>query len=128
MVVIDADVIPVTDAALLPVWRSKLWIHNAAFDVKHLIAAGVDLSHAEIIDTMLLAGMVHRCDPNLSLPAPSAALPREIRQSRRRHRFAEVWPALGLGQTASFARSTELRRARCRGPRIPDPWVMEPAA
>ena len=71
VVVIDADVIPVTDAALLPVWRSKLWIHNAAFDVKHLIAAGVDLSHAEIIDTMLLAGMVHRCDPSPRLPAPS---------------------------------------------------------
>ena len=69
--VIDADVIPVTDAALLPVWRSKLWIHNAAFDVKHLIAAGVDLNHAEIIDTMLLAGMVYRCDPNPNRPAPS---------------------------------------------------------
>ena len=71
VVVIDADVIPVTDAALLPVWRSKLWIHNAAFDVKHLIAAGVDLSHAEIIDTMLLAGMVYRCEPNSRRPAPS---------------------------------------------------------
>ncbi|MGC2394865.1 MAG: DNA polymerase, partial [Rhodomicrobium sp.] len=71
VVVIDADVISVTDAALVPVWRSKLWIHNAAFDVKHLIAAGVDLSHAEIIDTMLLAGMVYRCDANSRLPAPS---------------------------------------------------------
>ena len=71
VVVIDADVIPVTDAALRPIWSSKLWIHNAAFDVKHLIAAGIDLGHAEIIDTMLLAGMVHRCDPNPYLPAPS---------------------------------------------------------
>ena len=71
VVVIDADVIPVTDAALRPIWSSKLWIHNAAFDVKHLIAAGIDLGHAEIIDTMLLAGMVHRCEPNPYLPAPS---------------------------------------------------------
>jgi hypothetical protein len=71
VVVIDTGLIAVTDAVLLPVWRSKLWIHNAAFDVKHLIAAGVDLSHAEIIDTMLLAGMVHRCDPAPHLPAPS---------------------------------------------------------
>ena len=71
VVVIDADVIPVTDAALRPIWSSKLWIHNAAFDVKHLIAAGIDLDHAEIIDTMLLSGIVHRCDPNFYLPAPS---------------------------------------------------------
>jgi DNA polymerase I-like protein with 3'-5' exonuclease and polymerase domains len=71
VVVIDADIIPVADAALLPVWRSKLWIHNAAFDVKHLIAAGIDLGHAEVVDTMLLAGMVHRCEPNPYLPAPS---------------------------------------------------------
>ncbi len=53
-VVIDVDQIPVTGAALAPVWRSKLWILNAAFDVKHLLA-GVDLSHAEIVDAMLLA-------------------------------------------------------------------------
>ena len=71
VVLIDADRIPVDHAALLPLWRSKLWIHNAAFDVKHLIAAGVDLSHAEIVDTMLLAGMVHRCEPNPRRPAPT---------------------------------------------------------
>ena len=69
--IIDTDMIRATDEALSPIWRSKLWIHNAAFDVKHLIAAGVDLSRAEIIDTMLLAGMVHRCERNGSLPAPS---------------------------------------------------------
>ena len=62
VVVIDTDLIPVTDPALLPIWRSRLWIHNAAFDAKHLIAAGVDMSHAKIIDAMLLAGMVHRCE------------------------------------------------------------------
>ena len=71
VVLIDVDIIPVTDAALLPLWRSKLWIHNAAFDVKHLIAAGIDLSHAEVVDAMLLAGMVHRSEPNPYLPAPS---------------------------------------------------------
>ncbi len=71
VVVIDADQIRVTDAALAPVWRSKLWVHHAAFDVKHLLAAGVDLSHAEIVDTMLLAGMAHRCDPDPRLPAPT---------------------------------------------------------
>ncbi|MGJ0510661.1 MAG: DNA polymerase [Methylocystis sp.] len=71
VLIIDTDLIPATDEALLPIWRSKLWIHNAAFDVKHFIAAGVDLSRAEIVDTMLLAGMVHRCEPNGNLPAPS---------------------------------------------------------
>jgi DNA polymerase-1 len=69
--IIDTDTIPVKDEALLPLWRSKLWLHNAAFDVKHLMAAGVDLNHAEIVDTMLLAGMAHRCEPNPGLPAPS---------------------------------------------------------
>ena len=71
LIVIDANVIPITDPALTPLWRSKLWIHNAAFDAKHLLAAGIDLSHANIIDTMLLAGMVHRCEPNHRLPAPT---------------------------------------------------------
>jgi hypothetical protein len=58
VVVIDTDIVPATDAALLPVWRSKLWIHNAVFDMKHLIAAQVDLSHAEIVDTMLLVDRI----------------------------------------------------------------------
>ena len=62
--VINLRKVPLSSPALSPVWRCALVGHNLSFDIKMLMANGVDLSGAVIVDTILLSGLFLRGEPD----------------------------------------------------------------
>ena len=92
--VIDLRKVPLSSPALSPIWRGALVGHNLSFDIKMLMANGVDLSGAEIVDTILLSGLFLRGEPDnrregtrgpsLAIAVKEAlgiTLPKEMQQS-----------------------------------------------
>jgi DNA polymerase I-like protein with 3'-5' exonuclease and polymerase domains len=63
--VIDLRNVPL---AVLPqeLWRTRLVFHNATFDTKHLLHAGVPLQPDKPLCSMLVAGLVARGEPSKS--------------------------------------------------------------
>ena len=62
--VIDLRKVHLSSPTLSPIWRCALVGHNLSFDIKMLLANGVDLSGAEIVDTILLSGLFLRGEPD----------------------------------------------------------------
>jgi DNA polymerase-1 len=60
VLVIDLRQVPLRSPALAPLWRCKLVGHNLGFDVKMLMAKGVEVADENLVDTILLAGLVLR--------------------------------------------------------------------
>jgi hypothetical protein len=60
VLVIDLRHMPLRSPALAPLWRCKLVGHNVGFDVKMLMANGVQIADENLVDTILLAGLVLR--------------------------------------------------------------------
>jgi DNA polymerase I len=60
VLVIDLRHVPLGSSALAPLWSCKLVGHNLGFDVKMLMANGVQIADENLIDTILLAGLALR--------------------------------------------------------------------
>jgi DNA polymerase I-like protein with 3'-5' exonuclease and polymerase domains len=60
VLVIDLRHVPLTSPALAPLWCCKLIGHNLSFDFKMLMAKGVQIADENLLDTILLAGLVLR--------------------------------------------------------------------
>jgi DNA polymerase-1 len=58
--VIDLRQVPLGSRALAPLWRCRLVGHNLSFDLKMLVANGVQIADANLVDTILMAGLVLR--------------------------------------------------------------------
>ena len=60
VLVIDLRRVPLNSPALAPLWRCKLIGHNLSFDAKMLAANGVHIPDGNLVDTILMAGLVLR--------------------------------------------------------------------
>jgi len=60
VLIIDLRHVPLGSSALAPLWSCKLVGHNLGFDVKMLMANGVQIPDENLLDTILLAGLVLR--------------------------------------------------------------------
>ena len=60
VLVIDLRHAPLNSPALAPLWRCKLIGHNLSFDAKMLAANGVQIADGNLVDTILMAGLVLR--------------------------------------------------------------------
>ena len=60
VLVIDLRRVPLGSPALAPLWRCKMIGHNLSFDAKMLVANGVPIADENLVDTILLAGLVLR--------------------------------------------------------------------
>jgi DNA polymerase-1 len=60
VLVIDLRRVPLGSPALARVWNCRLVGHNISFDAKILAANGVRIADANLIDTILMAGLVLR--------------------------------------------------------------------
>jgi hypothetical protein len=60
VLVIDLRHVPLRSPALAPLWCCKLIGHNLGFDVKMLMANRVQIADENLVDTILLAGLVLR--------------------------------------------------------------------
>ena len=58
--VIDLRHVPLRSPALTPLWRWKMIGHNLSFDAKMLAANGVQIADENLVDTILMAGLVLR--------------------------------------------------------------------
>jgi DNA polymerase-1 len=58
--VVDLRRVPLDSPALAPLWRCRLVGHNISFDAKMLVASGVQIADANLVDTILMAGLVLR--------------------------------------------------------------------
>ena len=58
--VIDLRRVPLESPALAPLWHQKLVGHNLSFDAKMLMANGVEIADENLVDTILMAGLVLR--------------------------------------------------------------------
>jgi DNA polymerase I-like protein with 3'-5' exonuclease and polymerase domains len=58
--VIDLRQVPLGSPALAPLWQCRLIGHNLSFDIKMLVANGIQIADANLVDTILLAGLVLR--------------------------------------------------------------------
>ena len=58
--VIDLRRVPLASPALAPLWRCKLVGHNLSFEAKMLTANGIELPDENLVDTILMAGLVLR--------------------------------------------------------------------
>ena len=58
--VIDLRHVPLRSPALTPLWRRKMIGHNLSFDAKMLAANGVQIADENLVDTILMAGLVLR--------------------------------------------------------------------
>jgi DNA polymerase I-like protein with 3'-5' exonuclease and polymerase domains len=86
VLVIDLRHVPLRSPALTPLWCCKLVGHNLGFDVKMIMANGVQIPDENLVDTILLAGLVLRGVEDLR------------REGSRRPSFADaVKEALGVG-------------------------------
>jgi DNA polymerase I-like protein with 3'-5' exonuclease and polymerase domains len=83
--VIDLRQVPLGSPALAPLWQRTLVGHNLSFDVKMLTANGIQIADANLVDTILMAGLVLR------------GVEDERREGSRRPSLADaVHEALGL--------------------------------
>ena len=60
VLVIDLRHVPLNSPALAPLWRCKMIGHNLSFDAKMLVANGVHIADENLVDTILMAGLVLR--------------------------------------------------------------------
>ena len=60
VLVIDLRHVPLGSPALAPLWCYKMIGHNLSFDAKMLVANGVDIADENLVDTILMAGLVLR--------------------------------------------------------------------
>ena len=60
VLVIDLRHVPLGSPALAPLWRCKMVGHNLSFDAKMLVANGVHIADENLVDTILMAGLVLR--------------------------------------------------------------------
>jgi hypothetical protein len=60
VLVVDLRHVPLSSPALSPLWCCKLVGHNLSFDVKMLMAKGVQIADENLVDTILLEGLVLR--------------------------------------------------------------------
>jgi DNA polymerase I-like protein with 3'-5' exonuclease and polymerase domains len=60
VLIIDLRRVPLGSPALAPLWHYKMVGHNLSFDAKMLAANGVPIIDGNLIDTILLAGLVLR--------------------------------------------------------------------
>jgi ribonuclease D len=60
VLVIDLRRVPLGSPALAPLWRCKIIGHNLSFDAKMLVANGVHIPDENLVDTILMAGLVLR--------------------------------------------------------------------
>ena len=60
VLVIDLRNVSLSSPALMPLWRCKMIGHNLSFDAKMLAANGVPLADENLVDTILMAGLVLR--------------------------------------------------------------------
>ena len=60
VLVIDLRRVPLGSPALAPLWRCKIIGHNLSFDAKMLVANGVHIADENLVDTILMAGLVLR--------------------------------------------------------------------
>jgi DNA polymerase I-like protein with 3'-5' exonuclease and polymerase domains len=67
-VVIDIRGVPITSPALEPLWKCRLIGHNLSFDAKMLLAHGIEIPDENILDTILMSGLVLRGQPNKHRP------------------------------------------------------------
>ena len=58
--VIDLRRVPLASPALAPIWRHKLVGHNLSFDIKMLMANGIEVADDKLLDTILMSGLVLR--------------------------------------------------------------------
>jgi DNA polymerase I-like protein with 3'-5' exonuclease and polymerase domains len=60
VLVIDLRRVLLGSPALAPLWRGKMVGHNLSFDAKMLVANGLPIANGNLIDTILMAGLVLR--------------------------------------------------------------------
>jgi hypothetical protein len=60
VLVIDLRRVPLSSPSLTPLWRCKMIGHNLSFDAKMLVANGVQIADDNLVDTILMAGLVLR--------------------------------------------------------------------
>ena len=60
VLVIDLRHVPLGSPALAPLWCCKMIGHNLSFDAKMLVANGVHIADENLVDTILMAGLVLR--------------------------------------------------------------------
>ena len=60
VLVIDLRRVPLGSPALAPLWRCKMIGHNLSFDAKMLVANGAPIADRNLVDTILMAGLVLR--------------------------------------------------------------------
>jgi hypothetical protein len=60
VLVIDLRHVSLGSPALAPLWRCKMIGHNLSFDAKMLLANGVHIADGNLVDTILMAGLVLR--------------------------------------------------------------------
>jgi len=58
--VIDLRQVPLASPALAPLWCRRLVGHNLSFDAKMVAANGVEIPDGNLVDTILMAGLVLR--------------------------------------------------------------------
>jgi DNA polymerase I len=63
--VFDLRRVPLRSAALTPLWHCKHVGHNLSFDAKMLLANGVEIPDENLLDTMLMSGLVLRGVPDM---------------------------------------------------------------
>jgi DNA polymerase-1 len=66
--VIDLRHVPLCSPALAPLWQKKLVGHNLSFDAKMLMANGIKLASDNLVDTILMAGLVLRGEADKRRP------------------------------------------------------------
>jgi DNA polymerase-1 len=60
VLVIDLRRVPLGNPALARLWKCRLVGHNLSFDAKMLVTNGVRIADANLVDTILMAGLVLR--------------------------------------------------------------------
>ena len=102
--VIDLRRVPLGSPALAPLWRCRLVGHNLSFDAKMLLANGIEIPDENVVDTILMSGLVLR------------GVADGRREGLRRPSLAEaVKEALGLELPKEFAAIPVVARAAHRG-------------
>jgi len=66
--VIDLRQVPLSSPALAPLWQKKLVGHNLSFDAKMLMENGIKLADDNLVDTILMAGLVLRGEADKRRP------------------------------------------------------------
>ena len=57
--VVDLRGVPLGSSALMPLWDCRLIGHNLGFDAKVLAANGVQIADGNLVDTLLMAGLLY---------------------------------------------------------------------